>query len=133
MTPRHWATDAALLRRQAAFSNCEPCTHWPFTVERCTSNLNPGPIRDQLPLPPAPPLGHMSPEAVALIGFTDGQIEAARRRVGGSGQTRRRHDTGFPPPPFCDEVFCYNVPNASGSAMRHRGAGLPDLMDRPWP
>ena len=135
MTPRRWATDAALLRRQEAFANCEPCTHWPFTVERCTSNLNPGPIRDQLPLPPAPPLGHMSPEAVALIGFTDGQIEAARRRVGGSTQHRRRHDTGFPPPPFCDREFCYNLPNASGAAgtaMRHRGAGLSDLEDLPW-
>ena len=48
MAPRHWADDAALLRRQEAFANCEPCTHWPFTVERCTSNLNPGPIREQV-------------------------------------------------------------------------------------
>lgn len=121
LTPRHWASDEVLLRRQEAFFNCEPCTHWPFTVARCTSELNPGPIRDQLPLPPAPPLEHMSPEAVALIGFTDEQVALAGQRMGLS--ERRRRDTGFPRPPHCDAEFCYN----GTLALRHRGRGLLDV------
>ena len=57
MAPRRWADDEVLLRRQQAFRDGEPCTHWPYLVDSCVGEKNkPHPVRSLMALsPPATP------------------------------------------------------------------------------
>lgn len=94
MTPRAWASDEVLLRRQQAFRDAEPCTHWPFLVDSCLGVKNSiapptaegatSAVRSLLPLSPPPTAARLSGlypgsgSALALIGFTDAQLQQGR-------------------------------------------------------